>query len=165
MSPPGARTASRAAAAECLDTSYIWLPLLLLSCCASTRCPLSLTHSLSPCFELGLVRGAGAALPHRSAASAGLCSCPKDPSLQIHPAQPWDLGCPSHHLDNVCSLGLRNLSRDLERQSCALGLDGDNSPFSWGTGSLLCLWRNQLLEEPQATSETMVPLQLWRTHF
>lgn len=64
-----------------LKTSLLWLPLLLLSCCASAQHLLLLSFKLCWCVE----RGTGSALPHHSAASAGLSSCP---CLQIHPAQP-----------------------------------------------------------------------------
>lgn len=148
-SPPRARKASRAraaAAAGCLKTSYIWLPLLL-SCCASTRCRLSLSYSLSPASSSAWCVEPARHCPTTLQPALGFPTAQRTLHCKFtqpsHLSLAHDLWCPSHYLENVCSLGLRNVSRDLERQRCALGLDGGNSPFPWGTGSLLCLWRTQ----------------------
>jgi len=117
-SPPRAREASRAraaAAAGCYRPDAFGC-----RCCSSAAVPVpsacgGRASSGACCVE----HGTGTALPQHSAASAGLCSCMKDPALQTHPAQP-SLGCASHRRENICSLGLRSLGRGLARQRCAI---------------------------------------------
>lgn len=110
-SPPRARKASRApaaAAAGCVKTSYIWLPLLLLSCCASAQRLLSLS------FKLCLVCGAW----NQRDAAPSLCS---QRWALLLPGGPFFANSPSpafspqhriwgarHHLENISSLSLRS---------------------------------------------------------